>query len=51
MFKLLLCSYKFLEAFCMYNEENQSLLVADIGLFMDELNEDFGQLDLICAIF
>lgn len=43
--------YQCLSEFCKLNEVNQKLLFEEMQLFLDEIEIDFGQMDLISNIF
>ncbi|KRX06791.1 MIR motif [Pseudocohnilembus persalinus] len=51
IFKLLRNMYKCLQIFCTGSEENQLILYNHISYFLDEISQDFGQFELLGAIF
>ncbi|KAL4492562.1 hypothetical protein ABPG72_007675 [Tetrahymena utriculariae] len=51
IYKLLSSLYKCLTLYCDNYEENQFILSKYTGFFLDEIQFDFGQLDLVCSIY
>lgn len=50
-YEIMKTTYMNLKNFCLTNSENQKLLVDSLDFFLDELQFDFGQTDLVNAIF
>jgi hypothetical protein len=48
---LLKTIYQCLTNFCKSNRQNQNLLASHFELFVDEIEIDFGQTNLLCAIY
>ena len=51
IYEIMRTTYTALKNFCMNNNENQRLLFPYLDYFLDELQYDFGQTDLVNAIF
>jgi hypothetical protein len=51
VFELLKELYSCLTNFCRGNQQNQLILYEYIDFFLDEIEQDYGQMDLFCAIF
>ena len=51
IYEIMKITYLALKNFCINNDENQRLLFPYLDYFLDELQYDFGQTDLVNAIF
>lgn len=50
-YEIMKTTYTNLKYFCQSNSENQKILIDYLDFFLDELQFDFGQTDLVNAIF